>query len=145
MARTRAHGEAGLFHLQDEVNPMKSMLVPLTRYAQFDGRAGRKEYWMFQLFLFLVMVVGYTGVGIGASMDSGLVSGVFGALLGLFWLAVLVPAIAVAIRRMHDIDKSGWVLLFGLIPFVGGIILFVFNVLPGTPGENRFGPVPPTV
>lgn len=121
------------------------MLLPLQRYAQFDGRSGRKEYWMFQLFLWLVILVGYAGIGIGAAMDSSLVAGLFGVLLGGFSLAVIVPAIAVAIRRLHDIDKSGWFLLVSLIPFVGGIVLLVFNVLPGTPGENRFGPVPPSV
>ncbi|MCC7635413.1 DUF805 domain-containing protein [Stenotrophomonas rhizophila] len=124
---------------------MKSMLLPLKRYAQFDGRAGRKEYWMFQLFLFLVILVGYAGMGIGVAMESNLLTGLFGVLLGVFSLAVIVPAIAVGIRRLHDIDKSGWFLLVGLIPFVGGLVLLVFNVLPGTPGDNRFGPVPPTV
>lgn len=122
---------------------MKSMLLPLQRYAQFEGRAGRKEYWMFQLFLFLVMVVGYAGMGIGAAMESQLVIGLFGVLLVLFALAIVVPALAVGVRRLHDIDKSGWFLLVSLIPFVGGIILLVFNVMPGTPGPNRFGPVAP--
>jgi uncharacterized membrane protein YhaH (DUF805 family) len=130
---------------QDEVNPMNSMFVPLTRYAQFDGRAGRKEYWMFQLFVFLVTIVGYIGIGIGGAIESNAVMGVFGVLLMLFSVAVIVPALAVAVRRLHDTDKSGWMLLVCLIPLVGGIILLVFNVLPGTPGENRFGPVPPTV
>lgn len=124
---------------------MNAMLIPLTRYAQFDGRASRKEYWMFQLFVVLAIMVGYAGMGIGAAMESNVVMGLFGVLVGLFSLAVLVPSIAVGIRRLHDIDKSGWFLLVALIPLVGGIILLIFNVMPGTPGENRFGPVAPLV
>ncbi|MEG2806008.1 DUF805 domain-containing protein [Stenotrophomonas sp.] len=123
---------------------MNSMLIPLTRYAQFEGRASRKEFWMFYLFVMLVTIVGYIGMGIGASMESNAVVMLFGAVLGLFSLAVLVPSIAVTVRRLHDTDKSGWFLLLAFVP-LAGIVLLVFYVLPGTPGENRFGPVPPAV
>lgn len=123
---------------------MNSMLIPLTRYAQFDGRASRKEFWMFYLFVMLVTVVGYIGMGIGAAMGSDVLTMLFGAIVILFILATLVPFIAVSVRRLHDTDKSGWFMLLGLIPFAG-IVLLVFYVLPGTPGDNRFGPAAPAV
>ncbi len=123
---------------------MNSMMIPLTRYAQFDGRASRKEFWMFYLFVMLVSIVGYIGMGIGAAMGSDVVVMLFSAVLILFFLATLVPSIAVAVRRLHDADKSGWFLLLSFVP-LAGIVLLVFYVLPGTPGENRFGPVAPAV
>ncbi|MGE8215382.1 Inner membrane protein YhaI [compost metagenome] len=123
---------------------MNSMMIPLTRYAQFDGRASRKEFWMFYLFVMLVSIVGYIGMGIGAAMGSDVVVMLFSAVLILFFLATLVPSIAVAVRRLHDTDKSGWFLLLSFVP-LAGIVLLVFYVLPGTPGENRFGPVAPAV
>jgi len=123
---------------------MNSMLIPLTRYAQFDGRASRKEFWMFYLFVMLVTVVGYIGMGIGAAMGSDVLTMLFGAIVILFILATLVPFIAVSVRRLHDTDKSGWFMLLGMIPFAG-IVLLVFYVLPGTPSDNRFGPAAPAV
>ena len=61
---------------------------------------------------------------------------------GLFSLAVLIPSIAVSVRRLHDIDRTGWWVLIGLVPLVGQIVLLVFHVLDSTPGPNRFGPNP---
>lgn len=135
---------------------MNWMILPLRRYAQFNGRARRKEYWMFALFVVIASIaigiveailgIGTTtttsGVpadtyGVAYSADHG-----FGWLGGIFVLAVLVPSIAVGVRRLHDIDRSGWWLLIGLIPLIGGIVLFVFNVTSGTRGPNRFGPDP---
>ncbi len=107
------------------------------KYAQFEGRARRKEYWFFVLFyliVYIVLSVIDTALGL-------LAGGVFGILSGIFWLATLIPAIAVAIRRLHDTDRSGWWVLLGLIPLVG-LVLLVFFVLPGTAGDNRFGPDP---
>ena len=71
-------------------------------------------------------------------------SGNLGLLSGLYSLAVLLPSIAVAVRRLHDTDRSGWWFLIGFVPIVGGIILLVFYVLEGTRGPNRFGPDPKT-
>ena len=105
---------------------MEWMLMPLQRYADFSGRSRRKEYWMFFLFCFIVSFV--LGIVDGAAGLNGI--------LGLiFQLAVLVPSIAVAVRRAHDQDKSGW---FILIPIYGFILMF----LEGTNGPNRFGPDP---
>lgn len=104
---------------------------------------------MFALFQFLVMLVG-VGLMLGggfSTMESGTQQpgalfyvGI--AVLGIFVLASFIPAIALTIRRFHDQDKSGWFFLIQFIPYVGGIIVFVFMCLDGTRGPNRFGPDP---
>ena len=100
----------------------ESIKTCFSKYADFNGRASRSEYWWF--FLFIVLV------GIVASIISQLVAAVF-------YLATLVPSIAAAARRMHDTDKSGWLLLIGIIPLVGLILLY-FLAQPGKE-PNRFG------
>lgn len=121
---------------------MEWMLMPLKRYADFSGRSRRKEYWMFTLFTFLVgIVAGLLGVLLGGTNESG-PSGIFLVLVGIPILALLIPSIAVTVRRFHDQDKSGWFYLLALIPYVGGIIVLVFMCLEGTRGPNRFGPDP---
>jgi uncharacterized membrane protein YhaH (DUF805 family) len=106
-------------------------LVVLERYAKFDGRAGREEFW----FYVLANIAVYFVLLILAQISS-----IFIAVYFLYWLATLVPSIAVVIRRLHDTDKSGWFLLLSLIPIVGGIILLVFFAMPGTEGQNMYGP-----
>jgi uncharacterized membrane protein YhaH (DUF805 family) len=108
-------------------------LVVLERYAKFDGRAGRAEFWWFVLANLIV----YIGFAILLQ-----ISGIFLILELLYALAMLVPSIAVAIRRLHDTDKSGWLLLIGLVPFIGAIILIVFYAMEGTKGPNQYGPAP---
>jgi len=121
---------------------MHKMMVPLRRYTQFSGRASRSEFWWFQLFIVIVsiplyvlsFIAGYTGSSTLALVSTGLSV--------ILWLAVIVPLIAVTVRRLHDTDRSGWWYLLMLVPFVGLIVL-VFMLLPSTPGDNRFGaPVP---
>jgi uncharacterized membrane protein YhaH (DUF805 family) len=119
---------------------MDWMLMPLRRYAEFSGRSQRKEYWMF--FLFQVIVAVVLGIIEGMLGLTGMVAGVYGPLTVLFWLAVLIPGIAVGIRRLHDTDRSGWWLLLAFVPLVGAIVLLVFFVSDGTHGPNRFGPDP---
>lgn len=110
---------------------MEWYLTVLKKYAVFSGRARRKEYWMFALF------------NIIASFILGMVDGVLGtAILGIIYsLAVLIPSIAVAVRRLHDTDRSGWWLLIGFIPLIGWIVLLVFTLLDSKE-DNRFGPNP---
>ncbi len=105
----------------------------LRKYAVFEGRARRKEYWFFILFNFIIsIVISVVEAGIGT-----------GGILGLIYvLGVLLPSVGVGIRRLHDTDRSGWWLLVGLIPVIGFIVLIVLFVLDSTPGENRFGPNP---
>ena len=104
-----------------------------TNYVNFAGRAARPEYWYFFLFNIIVQVV----LQIAGAVALGQVAAI---LLGIFALGSLLPGIAVAVRRMHDLDKSGWMLLIGLIPVVGAILLIVWFCKVGTPGPNKFGP-----
>jgi uncharacterized membrane protein YhaH (DUF805 family) len=122
---------------------MDWFLTVLKRYAEFNGRSRRKEYWMFTLYNSVIFVVLYLA-GL-LTMMKGSIAAVFFVLAIVYWLAVLVPSLAVSIRRLHDIDKSGWFLLVGFIPLVGGIVLLIFVCLDGTPGDNRFGPNPKAV
>lgn len=118
--------------------------MPYQRYADFSGRSRRREYWMFQLFMLLVVVVIVSAaLAFGGSLDEpGPATFVVLALAGLFVLGSIVPSIAVTVRRFHDQDKSGWLYLLSFIPYVGGLIVFVFMCLGGTQGGNRFGPDP---
>jgi len=112
---------------------MNWYLDVLKKYAVFDGRARRKEYWMFFLFNIIISIV----LGVIEAMI-----GTFGILGGLYMLAILVPAIGVTVRRLHDTDRSGWWILVGFVPVIGGIILLVLMVLDSKPGTNQYGPNP---
>jgi len=125
----------------------------LRQYVDFAGRAQRREYWMFVLVNVVIVIVlslidtllgtgGWRAAAGGGSISA---SGTLGLLSGLYSLAVLLPSIAVAVRRLHDTDRSGWWFLLGFIPIIGGIVLLVFYVLEGTRGPNRFGPDPKAV
>ncbi|MEN9505037.1 MAG: hypothetical protein RI958_963 [Actinomycetota bacterium] len=105
-------------------------VVVLERYATFDGRARRAEFWWFALANIVINIV---------LSILGEASGLFAVISVLYGLAVLVPGIAVGVRRLHDIDKSGWFLLLALIPIVGAIILLVWAATDGTRGPNRYG------
>lgn len=113
----------------------------LTKYVQFGGRARRAEYWWFILFSILVGVLtSLLDIALGTDFENSAASGgLFGLIANL---ALLLPSLAVAVRRLHDLDRSGWWLLIGLIPILGAIVLLVFFVQDGTPGVNRFGPSP---
>ncbi|MPT47874.1 MAG: DUF805 domain-containing protein [Sphingobium sp.] len=110
------------------------MFLPLRKYADFDGRSCRKEYWMFALLYIAALFIG--GVFSIASVELGM------TLMSLFILAVFIPTVAVQVRRMHDQDKSGWFVLFNIIPYVGWIIGIIFMLIDGTEGDNRYGPDP---
>ena len=117
---------------------MELMFQPLRKYADFTGRARRKEYWLFMLAFSIaeLVLMGLTG---GFKEEPSTLSGVA---LVLFCLAVGIPSVAVGVRRLHDTNRSGWWTLLIFLPFIGAITLFVFYVLDGTPGPNRFGPDP---
>lgn len=104
----------------------------LKKYVEFNGRARRTEYWMFFLFNFIVSFV------------LGFIDGLLGTgVLGLIYaLAVLLPSLAVAVRRLHDTGRSGWWVLIGLIPLIGVIVLIYFFVLDSETGDNAYGPSP---
>src|SRR4051812_3359841 len=120
------------------MNLVEAVRSVLSKYATFSGRARRAEYWWFVLFQVLVgIVAAILDAALGTGFGSG--SGVFSLIVTL---ALLLPGLAVTVRRLHDTDRSGWWILIGLIPVVGAIVLIVFTVLDGTPGPNRFGPSP---
>lgn len=119
---------------------MDWMMMPLRKYADFSGRSRRKEYWMFLLGVIIVSVV--IGIVEGMVGLSGMIGGAYGPLSALFILGIIVPAVAVQVRRFHDQDKSGWWVLLGLVPFVGGIAVIVFMCFEGTKGDNSYGADP---
>jgi len=103
-----------------------------SNYVNFSDRACRSKYWYW--FLFVVL-----GQFVTAIVDS--VIG-FQLTTGIFSLVVLLPGIAVGVRRLHDLDRTGWWLLLAFVPLIGTIILIVWFCTRGTPGANRFGPDP---
>lgn len=129
------------------MNPIAAIKSGFHHYADFGGRARQSEYWWWVLFA----VLGSFVLTMADSMLWGTVEtfeGGFSAstntplLSGLFFLATIVPGLAVSVRRLHDTDRSGLWLLIVLIPLIGAIMLIVWFTTSGTPGENRFGPDP---
>ena len=127
---------------------MEWMIMPLKRYADFSGRSRRLEDWMFVLFLFLllfaaILIVGIAASALPADSATGETLGAGFIIVGvLVYLALLIPMIAVQVRRFHDQDLSGWFVLLNLIPYLGGLIVLIFMFIDGTPGPNRFGDDP---
>lgn len=164
---------------------MDWMLLPLKRYAEFSGRSRRMEFWMFQLGVWLLwialwvvmMVVGLGTASAARDPASGMVGmfasmGIFVVIFAIVGLGLFIPQLAVAVRRLHDTDRSGWWILLPLAPYVltillavmgaasqssallgvamicnllviaAAIVLLVFYCLPGTPGPNKYGPDP---
>ena len=143
---------------------------PLQKYADFSGRAPRAEYWWYVLAIIIAYIV--VGIVEGILGINTMIAGMYGPLSALLWLGTLVPSLAVGARRLHDTDRSGWWLLLPIVPYciafalggaalasgsmaemgtagiflmiglIGAIVLLVFMVLPGTPGDNRYGPNP---
>ncbi len=108
------------------------------KYMDFDGRASRKDYWMFVLFnLIASIVVGIVGSVVGLNLPNH-----NNVLSSLYGLAVLLPSLAIAVRRLHDTGRSAWNLLWSLLPIIGWIVLFVFYVMDSQPGANQYGPNP---
>lgn len=118
---------------------MSWYLDVLRKYAVFTGRARRKEYWFFVLFnIIFLLILTFIDRMIGTyNMQTGM-----GLLTSIYWLAVLIPAIAVGVRRLHDIGRSGWWLLIVFIPVIGPLIILVMMLLNSQPGSNAYGPNP---
>ncbi len=121
---------------------MNWYLKVLKQYADFNGRARRKEYWMFALFNMIFAIVAMILDNILGLTAEKLPYGVF---YFLYALAVLIPGLAVAVRRLHDIGKSGWMILITLIPLIGTIWLLALMVTDSNPGENEYGQNPKEV
>lgn len=110
----------------------------LTQYATFSGRARRSEYWWFALASFIAAIVAAI---IDAVLGSSRTFGSTGLVGGLLSLALLLPSLAVGVRRLHDTDRTGWLILIGIIPIVGWIILLVWFCSDSKPA-NQYGPNP---
>jgi uncharacterized membrane protein YhaH (DUF805 family) len=134
---------------------MELMFQPLRKYADFTGRARRTEFWLFALLIFLIEVVfmallsavGGSGLLFGdpAAAAAVQMNGAIGAVLLIHFavmLALLVPSLAVTFRRLHDTNRRGWWILLSFIPLIGALVLFIFYLLDGTAGPNRFGEDP---
>lgn len=119
--------------------------MALNRYADFSGRSRRSEYWYFVLGnVLIVFALAIVGGGIAAAVGSEEAMMIPAGLIGIFYLAVLIPSLALIVRRFHDQGKSGWFALLMLIPYLGGLIVFVFMCLDSEPGANKWGPNPKT-
>ena len=118
---------------------MNWYLGVLKNYAAFNGRARRKEYWYFLLFNIIISIVLAVIDGVTGSFNP---KGGMGLLGGIYILAILIPGIAVSVRRLHDTARSGWWLLIGLVPLIGGIVLLVFMVQDSKLGQNQYGANP---
>ncbi|MBX2865909.1 MAG: DUF805 domain-containing protein [Leptolyngbyaceae cyanobacterium MAG.088] len=113
---------------------MEWYLAVLKKYAVFSGRARRKEFWYFALFNFLISLgLGIIDGVLGLGLEGGL-----GLLGGLYTLAVLIPGIAVTVRRLHDTGRSGLWILISFIPLIGGLILLFFLIGGSEPGTNQY-------
>jgi len=117
-------------------------------YVTFSGRARRSEFWWWILFVWLgaiaLSIVDLTLFGTTVDSEPGSIERTtnFAPFSWIFMLAVLLPTISVAVRRLHDRDKSGWWYWLGLVPIVGPIILIVWFAMEGTRGDNKYGPDP---
>lgn len=113
-----------------------------SNYANFEGRANRAEYWWVVLWnVIITLFCLFLGAMAASSRDYTLM--IFGVFLigiyGIYSLATIIPSISLTVRRLHDIDKTGWLCLIGLIPYIGGLIVLVLTLLEGTKGPNRYG------
>lgn len=107
-------------------------LEALKKYAVFEGRSRRSEYWMFALFnAIIAFALGMTDLFFGT-----------GVLNLIYGLAVMIPGLAVFVRRLHDTNRSGWWMLINLVPIIGSIVILVFMVLDSDPDTNNYGPNP---
>jgi uncharacterized membrane protein YhaH (DUF805 family) len=154
--------------MNPNMSPVDWAKRPLEKYADFTGRASRPEYWWYVLGLIIAGVI--VGIVEGIVGLKGMVMGLYGPLTLLLGLATIVPSLAAGARRLHDTNRSGWwqlivwvpyaivlvlrpatgstfgaVALAGIVALIAlicAIVLLVFLLLPGTPGDNRFGPPP---
>jgi uncharacterized membrane protein YhaH (DUF805 family) len=127
---------------------MNDFIKPYLKYAQFNGRADRKEFWYFVLFYIVVMAILsiLDGMLFGGAQtysgDNGLSYSSSGPLAAVFGIGSFIPFLAAAVRRLHDTGKSGWWVLLGLIPIIGTIILIVFYAQKGQAETNAHGEPP---
>ena len=112
--------------------PTDAVRAVFTNYAKFRGRARRPEYWWFVVFNIIVSIICFI-------LDRTVGSSIF---QNIYALAIVVPSLALCVRRLHDTGKSGWMILLALIPLIGVIILVVFVAQDSQPGPNQYDPSP---
>lgn len=120
------------------MNMIEATKICFTKYARFSGRARRAEYWWFGLF----QISAVFGAMIIDVLNFSTRWGDYGPISSIFMLITTIPTLAVAARRLHDIDRSGWWQLLSLVPIIGLIVLIIWLATAGDKGENRFGPDP---
>lgn len=118
---------------------MNWYLKVLKQYADFSGRARRTEYWMFVLFNF---IFGLVAIALDNVLGIAINNIGYGPIYGIYTLAVLIPGLAVSVRRLHDVGKSGLMLLIILIPLIGVIWLLILSLTDSQPGTNQWGSNP---
>lgn len=125
------------------------VLEVFSKYAIFDGRARRSEYWYWYLFNFFVsifMAVVSVVINLPFETETDYGIGWFGLFINLvvivYSLGIVIPNLAVTVRRLHDTNRSGWWYFISMVPFIGGIILLIYLIEDGTPGDNQYGPNP---
>jgi len=118
---------------------MRWYLAAFKQYAEFSGRARRKEFWFFALFHFIVLFILY-GIEMIIMNATGLK--IVGILSGIYMLASFIPGLAVSVRRLHDTGRSGWWILVNLVPGIGAVVFLVFMFMDSKFAENRYGPNP---
>lgn len=128
------------------MSPITWAIRPLKRYADFKGRSPRAEYWWFVAFQWLLLILSVLfAFSIAGAAKAGETDALMAGFIIPFAIGVLlliIPNIAVQVRRLHDQDRSGWMILLFCIPYIGGLIGIVFMCIEGTNGPNRFGPDP---
>ncbi len=113
------------------------------KFADFSSRSRRTEYWMFVLFSFVIYIaLGIILSLIGSVDPTGMIASLGFILMTIVQIALLIPSLAVTVRRLHDTGRSGWWILISFLPVIGVIILIVFMVLDSQPGDNNWGPNP---
>jgi uncharacterized membrane protein YhaH (DUF805 family) len=126
------------------MNFVEAVRAGFNNYANFSGRAMRSEYWWWVVFVWIAgFVANIIDSALGWRVYETTVNGIqqgSGPIAAIVGLALLIPGLAVAVRRLHDTSRSGWWLLLVIIPVIGWIVLIFFFATSGTPGANRFGP-----
>lgn len=118
---------------------MKWYLNALKKYAEFSGRARRKEYWMFTLFH---IIFAFVAIGLDVLIGIGTGGMGIGVITIIYFLALIIPSLALVVRRLHDTGKSGWMYFVSFIPFIGGLWLLILMLIEGDMGDNEYGPDP---
>lgn len=123
---------------------MRWYVTVLRKYAVFNGRARRKEYWYFSLFNFLIAVVFLIFCGFATMAGDKVGVALIAILFELYDLGTILPGVTVGVRRLHDIGRSGWWLFLAFLPLIGAIVLLIWFARDSDPRTNMYGPNPKT-